>query len=113
MARNVFANLGSSDSLPINKILSQDFVDGLNKAGALFSMLENKKLNATALFGLLIESPNYQDFFVEITSSENFKDAILSLLYLYPSVVKSKFTKSIVRKINAKQLNRTRKTALQ
>jgi hypothetical protein len=112
MTRNIFADLGSSNSLPINKILSQDFLDGLNKAGSLFSMIENKKLNATALFGLLLETPSYQNFFVEITSSENFKDAILSLLYLYPSIVKSKFTKSIVRKINAKQLNRTRKTSL-
>lgn len=112
MSKNVFAELGSSTSLPVNKILSQDFVDGLNKAGSLFSMIENKKLNATGLFGLLLETPCYQDFFVEITASENFRDAILSMLYLYPSIVKSKITKTTIRKLNAKHSNRTRKAAL-
>jgi hypothetical protein len=112
MSKNVFAELGSSTSLPVDKILSQDFVDGLNKAGSLFSMIENKKLNPTALFGLILETPSYQDFFVELTSSENFKDAILSMLYLYPSIVKSKITKTTIRRINAKQLNRTRKAAV-
>lgn len=113
MSKNVFAELGSSNSLPVDKILSQDFVDGLNKAGSFFSMVENKKLNPTALFGLILETPNYQDFFVELTSSENFKDAILSMLYLYPSIVKSKITKTTIRRINAKQLNRTRKAIVQ
>ena len=112
MPKNVFAELGSADSSPINRILSQNFVEGLNKAGALFSMIENKKLNATALFSLLVETTKYQKFFVEITASENFRDAILSLLYLYPSIVKSKNTKTVIRKINAKQPNRIRKTAL-
>lgn len=112
MSKNIFAELGSSDSLPVNRILMQNFIEGLNKAGSLFSMIENKKLNATALFGLLVESPKYQDFFVEITDSDNFKDSILSLLYLYPSIVKSKITKTIIRRLNAKQPNRFRKTAL-
>lgn len=112
MAQNIFANLGNPDALPINKILSQDFIEGLNKAGAFFSMVENKKLNAVALFGLLLEDKSYQNFFVEITASENFRDAILSMLYLHPSIVKSKITKSVIRKINAKPTNRTRKTTV-
>jgi hypothetical protein len=112
MSKNVFAELGSPDSLPVNRILSQDFIEGLNKAGALFSMLENKKINATGLFGLLLETPCYQDFFVEITASEDFRDSILSLLYLYPSIVKSKITKATIRKLNAKNSNRIRKITL-
>ena len=112
MALNIFADLGNPDTPQINRILSREFIDGLNKAGSLFSMVENKKLNATALFSLVLETPSYQSFFVEITSSENFKDAILSMLYLYPSIVKSKITKSVIRKINAKQYNRIRKTTV-
>ena len=113
MAKNVFADLGGSDTPPMNRILSQEFVAGLNKAGSLFSMLENKKINSTTLFSLLLETPLYQDFFVEITSSEDIRDAILSVLYLYPSIIKSKVTKTVVRKINAIQNNRARKTTLQ
>ena len=95
-------NLESSCGSPLEQIQTRDFIDGVLKAGSLISILENKKINSTALFALLIENKYYQDFFVEITSSDSFKEAILSLLYLYPSLVKSKITKSSIRKLNAK-----------
>jgi predicted lactoylglutathione lyase len=74
------------------------------KAGSMISMIENKKLNTAAFFALLLENKSYQEFFAEITSSNNFRDALLSMLYLNPSLVKSKVTKSTVRRIhNAKK----------
>jgi hypothetical protein len=94
--------LDTSSSNPLERIRSKEFIDGVLKAGSLISMLENKKINVTTLFVLLFESPKYQDFFTEITASENFKESILSLLFLHPTLVKSKFTKSIIRKANGK-----------
>lgn len=112
---SVFAELEASNATPLDHIHSKEFFEGLLKAGSFISMIENKKINTTALFSLLLENPNYQDFFTEITASKNFKEAILSLLYLHPSLVKSKITKSIVRKLNGKSKtnNRLRKTPFQ
>jgi hypothetical protein len=106
-------DLEKSNATPLDNLHSKEYISGLLKAGSLISMIENKKINTTTLFLLLLETPCYQDFFTEITASENFKQAILSLLYLHPNLVKSKITKSVVRKINAKSNNRSRKTPLQ
>jgi len=106
-------DLDRSNSSPYDQLISREFIEGVLKAGALISMLENKKINTTMLFSLLLEKPDYQEFFAEVTSSNSFKEAVSSLLYLYPSLVKSKITKSVVRKINAKSANRTRKTLVQ
>jgi len=103
----------NSNAQPIDQIYFQEFVSGVHKAGSLISMIENKKLNAAGLFCLILENLDYQRFFVEATSSENLRDAILSMLYLYPALVKSKITKAAIRKFNAKQNNRTRKTTVQ
>ena len=104
MAPTTFSDIENSNSSPINQILSKEFIDGMLKAGSLISMIENKKLNTAAFFVLLLENKNYQEFFAEITSSNNFRDAVLSMLYLNPSLVKSKVTKTTVRRIhNAKK----------
>lgn len=109
-----FDNLDNSEATPLDQIYSKEFAEGLLKAGSLISMLENKRVNTTGLFALLLEKKDYQEFFVEITASKTFKHAILSLLYFYPSLVKSKITKAVIRKINAKSTNnRIRKISVQ
>jgi len=113
MQDTAFSNLKSSNATPLDQIHSKEFAQGLMRAGSFISMLENKKINTTTLFALLMENVSYQKFFTEITASENFKEAVLSLLYSNPILVKSKITKSIVRKANARTTNRARKTSLQ
>jgi hypothetical protein len=113
MFETIQHELENSNATPLDQIYSREFVEGLLKCGSLISIIENKKLNTTMLFSLLLENPNYQDFFTEITSSENFKEAILSLLYIFPALVKSKITKSVIRKLNAKQAHKTRTAHLQ
>ena len=110
-----YNELENSNASPYSQMHFKDFVDGMLKAGSFISMLENKKINTTTLFSLLLENPNYQNFFTEITSSDSFREAITTMLYLNPSLVKSKITKSIVRKINGKSkpANRARKAVVQ
>jgi hypothetical protein len=103
MSQSVSTELENSNATPFSQIHSREFIDGVLKAGSLISMLENKKINPTALFSLLLEKPEYQDFFTEITSSDSFKESIASLLHLHPSLVRSKITKSTVRKLNGKK----------
>ena len=110
---NLFGLLDSSSSCPSDQINLKEFNSSVLKAGYLISMLENKKINTTMLFSLLFEKPDYQKFFTEITSSDSFKQAISSLLYLYPSLVKSKITKSLARKMNGKAIIRARKALIQ
>lgn len=105
--------LQKSNATPLENIHLKEFVSGMLKAGSLISIIENKKINTTTLFSLLLETTNYQEFFTEITASENFKQAVLSMLYLHPNLVKSKITKSVIRKLNAKPSNRARKTPVQ
>ena len=115
MSENTFQDLETSNATPLDQIHFKEFAEGFLKAGSFMSMVENKKINTTTLFSLLFEKPDYQKFFTEVTASKNFKEAILSLLYLHPSLVKSKITKSIVRKLNGKSRanNGLRKTAVQ
>lgn len=114
MQKQLFTDLESSNATPFSQIHSREFVEGVMKAGSLISVMENKKINTTALLTLLLENSDYQKFFTEITSSDSFKEAIMSLLYLSPSLVKSKITKSLVRKLNAKPRSnlRARKTSV-
>jgi hypothetical protein len=107
----LISELNTSVADPLDRIKVNEFIEGLLKAGSFISMLENKKINTTNLFLLLLEKKDYQDFFVEITASESFREAILTMLYLHPTLVKSKFTKSYIRKVNnGKSTNRARKT---
>jgi len=111
MATNLLEELENSNVSPLDQLYSKEFIQGVMKAGSLISMLENKKVNNTLLLSLLLENPDYQEFFTEITSSENFKTSILSLLYLYPALIKSKITKSVVRKLNARRTNHGARTS--
>jgi hypothetical protein len=113
MQDETFCEIEKSNITPLEQMYSKEFVCGLYKVGSLISMLEGKKINTTALFSLLIENISYQNFFVEATASENFRQAILSLLFLYPNLVKSKITKSVIRKLNAKHSHRSGKIVVQ
>ena len=107
--------LENSNASPFSRINTREFIEGVLKAGSLISMLENKKINTATLFSLLLENPNYQKFFTEITSSDSFKESIMLMLHLNPNLVKSKITKSIVRKLNgkSKSINGTGKALFQ
>lgn len=113
MSLEMLLELNCSNASPLDHVQFKEFTAGLLKAGSFISMIEGKKINTTALFSLLLENQDYQNFFVEATASENFRQSILFMLYLHPSLVKSKITKSIVRKLNGKSNNRTRKAAVQ
>ena len=103
-----------SNATPVEYVYSKEFLNGLLKAGSLISILEGKRINTSMLFALIVEKPSYQNFFVEVTASENLSCGLLSLLQINPSLVKSKITKSLIRKANArntKTANRSRKDA--
>lgn len=93
--------LESSYCLPDDSIKYKEFIDGMMKTGSFISQIEQKRLSNVALFVCVLENQLYQQIFVELTSAKSFRDAISTLLYIHPSLVKSKFTKTAIRKINA------------
>ena len=101
---------------PLTEIQLREFIDCVLKTGSLISMLENKKINSTALFSLLLQNKNYQKIFVEMTSCNSFAEAAKILLFLNPNLLKSKITKATLKKIDngkTKPSYRSRKTSLQ
>jgi hypothetical protein len=85
---------------PYEQMCLIEFQEALMKVGSLISMLENKKLNTINLFLHLIKSKVYQQIFVEMTASSNFKQALGEMISLYPSLAKSKITKLALKKFN-------------
>tara|TARA_R110000868_G_scaffold133029_7_gene344418 strand:+ start:3614 stop:3955 length:342 start_codon:yes stop_codon:yes gene_type:complete len=113
MSPAVIVDLDNSNAGPMDRIYTHEFIEGVLKAGSFISMLEGKKINVTTLFLLILQNKNYQEFFTEVTASDNFREAVLSLLCLHPTLVKSKFTKSFIRKVNVqKSADRFRKIDL-
>lgn len=105
--------LNSENVTPREELCSKEFWSAVMKFGSFVSMVENKKINTTTLFSLLIENKTYQNVFVELTSCSNFREAIEMLLYLYPNLVKSKVTKSTIKRFLTNATNQSRKTSLQ
>ena len=64
--------LNSENVTPREELCSKEFWSAVMKFGSFVSMVENKKINTTTLFSLLIENKTYQNVFVELTSTLEF-----------------------------------------
>jgi hypothetical protein len=83
---------------PLRQICTKEYILGVFKFGSFLSILHNKRLNPSSIFVLILENKEIRDLFVEVTHSENAKDALLNLLQLYPPLLKSKNTKRLFKK---------------
>ena len=83
---------------PLRSICSKEYILNVYKFGSYLSIINNKKLNASALFVQILQDKKLRDLFVEVTESENMKVALLGLLQLYPILLKSKNTKRLFKK---------------
>jgi len=83
---------------PLKQICTKEYIQGVFKFGSLLSILHNKKINPSTVFVTILENKEIRDLFVEVTHSDNAKDALLGLLQLYPPLLKSKNTKRLFKK---------------
>jgi len=88
--------IGQSD--PLSQICTKEYIEGVFKFGSYLSIMRNKKINPNGLFVAILENRHLRDLFVIVTHSENMQEALLGLLQLYPSLLKSKNTKRIFKK---------------
>jgi len=87
-----------SKSNPLKQICTKDYIHGVYMFGSFLSVLHNKRLNPSAIFVLILENKEIRDLFVDVTHSDNAKEALLGLLQLYPPLLKSKNTKRLFKK---------------
>jgi hypothetical protein len=82
----------------LEQICSKEYVNGVLVFGAFLSILNSKRINPSTLFNSILENLELRELFIEITGSENTKEALLGLLQLYPALIKSKNTKKLFKK---------------
>lgn len=87
-----------SQNDPISQICTKEYILGVFKFGSYLSIIKNKKINPSGLFTSVLENKDLRDIFIDITHSENMTEALLGLLHLYPSLLKSKNTKRLFKK---------------
>ena len=87
-----------SISDPLSQICTKEYIEGVFIFGSFLSMIKNKKINPNGLFVAILENKHLREIFIEVTHSENIHEAMLGLLQLYPTLVKSKNTKRIFKK---------------
>jgi len=87
-----------SRSDPLSQICTKEYIEGVFRFGSFLSIIKNKKINPSGLFVTILENKNFREIFIKVTHSENMHEAMLGLLQLYPSLVKSKNTKRIFKK---------------
>jgi len=83
---------------PLCQICTKEYILGVFKFGSFLSIIKNKKINPTVLFTSILESKDLREIFIYTTHSENVNEALLNLLQLYPSLLKSKNTKRLFKK---------------
>lgn len=83
---------------PLSQICTKEYILGVFKFGSFLSIIKNKKINPSTLFTSILESKDLREIFIYVTHSENINEALLNLLQLYPSLLKSKNTKRLFKK---------------
>lgn len=87
-----------SRSDPLSQLSTKEYILGVFKFGSFLSIIKNKKINPSGLFTSILENKELREIFIKITHSENINEALLGLLQLYPSLLKSKNTKRLFKK---------------
>jgi hypothetical protein len=83
---------------PLSQVCTKEYILGVFKFGSFLSIIKNKKINPSGLFTSILENRDLRDIFIHVTHSENVNEALLGLLQLYPSLLKSKNTKRLFKK---------------
>lgn len=83
---------------PLKQICTKEYILGVLSFGSYLSVIHNKRLNPSTIFVLILENKDLRDLFIEVTHSDNTKEALLGLLQLYPPLLKSKNTKRLFKK---------------
>lgn len=93
---------------PVVVINEKDFEAFLVKFGGLLSLLNNKNINPTFLFLMLVRSKELQKIFQTMSGINTLLESLKTILTMYPNLIKSKIVKENSIKILKKQKKRAK-----
>jgi len=94
--KNITSTIHNND--PVENVSSKEFIEGLMKLGSFLSIIVNKKINSSTLFTMILENSDVRYILISMTGSESERDALLSILHMYPALLKSKNVKKTFQK---------------
>lgn len=86
------------------------FIRGVLTIGSLLTIVFNKRVNCHTLLEIVMEHPVYMDLLSKLTHSDSEQEAIRGIIQMFPSLIKSRNTTLLLRKLHGSQ--RTRKKNL-
>ena len=82
---------------PLLNIARDELEAELIKFGSFCSIIHNKKLNNVTIFSFIVKNKLYRKVFMELTDTDNEKEAILLFLKYNNSLCRSKVVKEILK----------------
>jgi hypothetical protein len=95
-SKNIASIVNNND--PVHNAVSKEFIEGMLKVGSFLSIICGKKINSSTLFTMILENSDIRYIFVSLTGSVDERSALLSILHLYPALLKSKNVKKTFQK---------------
>ncbi len=86
--------------IPYNQIGEVEFDIILNKIGSFLYLINNKNINPTNLFLIILSDPQMQKLSMQLMSTQTLMPILKGILIRYPNLVKSKMLKTKANKIN-------------
>jgi hypothetical protein len=84
----------------MNPIDAENYVNGVIQYGCLLTLLYNKKITCHALLESVMKDPVFMDLFMQLTKADDERGAVHGLLHLYPSLIGSKNTTMLIKKLH-------------
>ena len=82
---------------PTSNLAREELEIELIKFGSFCSIIHNKKLNNVTIFSLIVKNKLYRKIFMELTDTDNEREAILLFLKFNNSLCRSKVVKEILK----------------
>jgi len=82
---------------PLSQLARDELEVELIKFGSFCSIIHNKKLNNVTIFSLIVKNKLYRKIFMELTDTENEREAILLFLKYNSNLCRSKVVREILK----------------
>lgn len=83
---------------PLNRLNEKEFDDCLLKYGSLLSIINNKSLNPTNIFLLIVKEKEYERVFSEFSGIPDLFNIMKMIISRYPNLIKSKMVAETAKK---------------
>jgi len=82
---------------PLSNLARDEIEAELVKFGSFCSIIHNKKLNNVTIFSFIVKNKLYRKIFMELTDTDNEREAILLFLKYNSNLCRSKVVREILK----------------